>query len=444
MYLRSFLLTQVLGLLTAHIWACFRLRRFALAFMIKLNALADAGYIPVPLPHEMADYLQAGSILKAACFFTFTFGFTLGMVAWAGAFCVNRFKCSRSVRLGWTAVVSALFSYLLGFSLIEFLLFLVYFGGVHLCVTVPRARFRPLALACLIPFVLIPSLYGVEHLFLVRNHLLRSTVGRKAVGFYYHYSPLPAEMITPPGTRTQVAAWVSSKMGNPQKQWLLRRGIYLVENREAADAVIHMETRSGPDVLEAVKERAGGNSVRRLRTITYYSIFLAVPITILVLCVFLADRLLMISTRIRIALLVAVGLVSLVLVWGSISWRNPNPARILSSMDLEEEHHESEKTATRPIRERLLDDLLSSPDPARRLRAAEALRQLPSGKNVEPLKKAVTREPIVIVRCKAILALSHQRDRRVVSFLESRLRGSEAWYVKHYLFRALRRLGWIG
>ena len=251
-------------------------------------------------------------------------------------------------------------------------------------------------------------------------------------------------MITPPGERTQVAAWTASEIGNLQRQWLLRRGVYLVDNSAAADVVIPVDAQSGPAILDTLKRTKTGSSVGRLRTITFYSIFLAAPLTIMILCVFLADCFLMGSTPIRISFLVVLGLVSLGLIWGSISWRGPDPVQPLTSMDVEDGHHESEKTATRPIRERLLNDLLSSSDPALRLRAAEALSHLPSEKNVEPLKKAVTQDPVVIVRCKAILALSHQRDRRVISFLESRLRGREAWYVKHYLFRALRRLGWIG
>ena len=61
MYFRPFLLIQILAFLTAQIWACLRLRNFGQEFMTKLQALAASGNIPIPLPHEMSEYLHIGS-----------------------------------------------------------------------------------------------------------------------------------------------------------------------------------------------------------------------------------------------------------------------------------------------------------------------------------------------------------------------------------------------
>jgi len=88
--------------------------------------------------------------------------------------------------------------------------------------------------------------------------------------------------------------------------------------------------------------------------------------------------------------------------------------------------------------------LLREEDPSLRLWAATALAYLPCHDNLGVLESLAAEDPVAIVRCKAIFALSHQGDPGVVGFLESRLRGEEEWYVKHYLLRALRRVGWIG
>jgi hypothetical protein len=414
--------------------------------MAKLQALVNTGYISVPLPLEMFDYLQASAVIKAAFFFAVTLGFSLGLVAWLGLFFLNRFQCSRPVRLGWTVVVAGLFSYLVGFSVIAFLIFFVYFGWAHLFINVRYPRFRPLALVCLIPFALVPCLYDVDDLLLVRDHLLRHHLGRGLVNFYYHYSPLPAEMITPPRERVQVTAWVGSEPGKVVRSWLLRRGVYMLETQEGADAVIPPDVKTGPRILEAVREVAAGRGVERLRVTIYYSIFLATPLMGILFFVLLTDRFLAFSHYFIVVLLVGTGVVSLFLVYGTLSWERSELTYMLKAMNLEQaewDHLTARGTEKQETKEKLLT-LLRSTDPTLRMQAVMALGQLPSKENIEALKDMVIHEPIPIVRCKAILALSYQRDRRIVPFLESRLKGKEAWYVKHYLLRALRRLGWIG
>jgi HEAT repeat protein len=93
---------------------------------------------------------------------------------------------------------------------------------------------------------------------------------------------------------------------------------------------------------------------------------------------------------------------------------------------------------------RTLELFLENTNPAIRLWAATGLADLPSKENIPILIELARQDPVAIVRCKAVFALSHQRDRRVVPFLEGRLKGTENWYVKHYLLRGLRRMGWTG
>jgi HEAT repeat protein len=104
---------------------------------------------------------------------------------------------------------------------------------------------------------------------------------------------------------------------------------------------------------------------------------------------------------------------------------------------------EAEKSQDGDARE-CLERLLESTNPAVRLWAATGLADLPSRENVQSLMRVARQDPVAIVRCKAIFALSHQGERRVVPFLEGRLKGEEDWYVKHYLLRGLRGLGWAG
>jgi len=445
MYLRSFIVIQILAFLTAQIWAYVRLRTFGQAFMTKLQTLTTCGYIPIPLPHEMSDYLSVGSLAKAGSFFTFTIGFTLGIVAFGGSFCLNRYRFPRPIRLGWTVFISALFAFLLGFPPVGLLLLVAFFGLAHLSVRVPDAPFHKFAFFSLIPLILIPVIYQSQDILLVRDYLLQNPWGRKVVTFYYRYSPLSAELITPPTERAQVTVWSGSPMGEAQRSWLLRRGIYTVSTRRGADLVLPGEAKAGPAVLKAIRKATAGRDTKRLGKTIKYSIYFGAPLAIMLLVLVITDRLLTISTRFRIVLLVCVGLSALLICRPlfQMAWK---PTGKPPNEELEEVRHWAlwaKKTGDRQARDTYLR-LLDSTNPAVRLRAATALADLPSKHNIEILKKMAGQDPITIVRCKAIFALSHQGDRRMVPFLESRLKGREDWYVKHYLLRALRRFGWIG
>lgn len=446
MYLRPFLVIQILAFLTTQIWACFRLRTFGLEFMTKLQALATSGYTPIPLPHEMSNYLHIGSLAKAGSFFTFTLGFTIGIVAFAGAFCLNRFRFSRPIRLGWTLLVSAFLSFLLGFSPVELLLFIAFFGLAHLIVRIPDAPFHKFALFSLIPLILIPVVYQDQGFLLIRDYLLQNSWGRKVVTFYYRYSPLSAELITPPTKRTQVAIWTGTPLGRAEKSWLLKKHIYTVATKKGADLALPGDIRTGTEVFVAIRKETVGRSVKRLRETIRFSIFVFTPLAIILLFLLATDRLLPLSKYSRIVLLLCVAFLSTLLIYRALSqkaWESTGTLQGEKVEDIRRWALQAKRTEDLRTRDKFVR-LLGSNDPAIRLWVATALAYLPSKDNVEILKTMARRDPIAIVRCKAIFALSHQEDRGVIPFLESRLNGGEDWYVKHYLLRALRRLGWIG
>jgi len=446
MYLRPFLVIQILAFLTTQIWAYFRLRSFSLAFMAKLKALAASGYVPVPLPGEMWDYLQVGSLAKAGIFFTFTLGFTIGVVAFAGSFCLDRFRLPKSIRLGWTVFVSALFSFLLGFSPLELLLFVGFFGVVHLVVSIPNVSFHKVALFALVPLVMVPLLFRQQAFLGVRDYMLQNSLGEKAVAFYYQYSPITAELITPPRERTQVTIWTEIPLKQNEKSWLLRRGIYAVSTREAADLPLSGDLSTGPGIMKAVEKWTGGKSTHRLRRTIFYSIFIASPLAIMLFVVFALDRLVTVSTYSRIVLIVCVTSFSGLLIYSLLLRNASESEKRFPTENVEEIRNwviSDKKTQDQETRKAFIK-YLESDNPVVRLWAATALAHLPSMENVKILATVARRDPIAIVRCKAIFALSLLGDGRVVPFLESRLRGKEDWYVKHYLLRALRRLGWSG
>ncbi len=445
MYLRPFLLIQGLAFLTTQIWSYFRLRAFALGFMSKLETLATSGYIPIPLPSEMSDYLQMSSLLKAGTFFTFTLGFTFGVVAFAGSFGLSRFRLRKSIRLGWTVLVSALFSLLLGFSPIELLLFVAFFGVANVAVKMPDPSFHRIALLALVPLVMVPLLFRQEGFLGVRDNLLQNPLGKKVVTFYYRYSPISAELITPPKERTQVSIWTETPLKQSEKSWLLKKGIYIVSTRDAADFDLSSDL-SGPEIIKAVQKWTGGRSTQRLRRTILYSILIVSPLAILLFALLAVDRLLAVSKYSRIILIVCVASLSALLIYSLFSKNASKSGEGFPTENAEEIRKwviSENKKRNLETRETFITHL-GSTNPAVRLWAATALAHLPSGENVEILATLARHDPVTIVRCKAIFALSFQGDRRVIPFLESRLKGKEDWYVKHYLFRALRRLGWSG
>lgn len=456
MYLRPLLEIQILAFLTTQIWACFRLRSFGLEFMTKLEALATSGYIPIPLPHEMSDYLHIGSLAKAGSFFTFTLGFTLGVVAFGGSFCLNRCRFSRPIRLGWTVFISAFFCFLLGFSPVGLLLLTAFFAWAHLAVRIPEAPFHKAALFSLIPLILVFAVYLTQSILLVRDYhqdfllvrdgLLQNSWGRRVVTFYYWYSPLPTELITPPTKRTQVAIWTGNPLARAERSWLLKRHIYTVSTRKGADFAFPCDAGQGPAVLDAIKKETGGRSVKRLSKTISYSISVATPVAIMLLFLLATDRLFTLSKCYGIVPLLCVAFLSGLLIYRLLSQEAWESRGTLPSDKVEEVRHwvrQIKETGDLQTKDSFIG-LLNSNKPAVRLWAATALAYLPSKDNVDILKTTARHDPIAIVRCKAISALSHQRDRRVIPFLVSRLKGAEDWYVKHYLVRALRRRGWIG
>ncbi len=446
MYLKPFLVIQALALLTTQIWAYFRLRAFGLEFMSKLEALAASGYTPIPLPHEMSEYLRIVSLMKAGTFFTFTLGFTLGIIGFGGSFLLNRYRLPGRIRVGWTILITVFFSFVLGFSPLEFLLLAAFFGIAHMAVKIPDAPFHKVALLSLIPFILILFLYHAQGFLLVRDSLLQKAWGRGMVSFYYRYSPLAAELITPLTDRIQVAVWTNAALGMAEKSWLLKKGIYTLSTREGADLALPEDVRTGPAVLKSIERATSGKSVKRLRKTLFYSIFVAAPLGIMLLSLLVTDSLLRRFKHSRVVLLASVICFSGFLAYHALSEMAWEPSETLPGEKVEEIRQwvfSAEKKGGYRARDNFVR-YLGSNNPAVRVWAATALAHLPSKENVEILAVTARQDPLAIVRCKAIFALSHQGERRVIPFLESRLKGPEDWYVKHYLVRALRRLGWVG
>ncbi|NIQ38747.1 MAG: hypothetical protein GTN81_09170 [Proteobacteria bacterium] len=444
MYLKPFFLIQILAFLTTEIWGYARLRAFGLAFMTKLEALAASSYIPIPLPNEFSAHLHAGSLAQAGMFFAFTLGFTLGVIAFAGSLSLHRFKVSKPIRLGWTIFISVLLSFLVGFSPLGLLLLIAFFGVAHFLIRIPEAPFHKVALLSLVPLIMVLFVFQEQGFLGVRDYLLQNSWGTKVVAFYYRYSPISAELITPPKERTQVTIWTGASVMETEKSWLLKRGLYTVSTREAADLALPSDLRTGPAILKSVETWSGGGSAQRLRRTTFYSIFLTAPLAIMLFVVLATDSLLALSKYSRIVVLTCVALFSALLIYSLLPQKVSNSRGPLPAEKVEEIRSWviSEKKTRNPETRKNFIKHLNSANPAVRLWAAEALAYLPSKQNVEMLTNLARKDPVPIVRCKAILALSFQGERRMIPILESWLRGKEDWYVKHYLFRALRRLGW--
>jgi hypothetical protein len=313
-------------------------------------------------------------------------------------------------------------------------------------VKISDAPFHKAALLILIPLILIGVLFREQGFLTVRDALLQNRWGEKTVAFYYRFSPFTAELITPPSERTQVTIWTGAPLGKATEITLIRKAVYLVSTQEGADLIIPNNPTTVPAILEAIKTQPPDSPTNWLRQAIYYSIFVALPLAIILFLILVIDRLLSLSRYGLIVLVLCVGVFSAFLTYRVLSQKPWEPGGTPLGERVETLRrwvlHGDRAGGSRT--RRLFIELLDSSNPAVRLWAATALASLPSRNNVEPLKDMAVNDPVPIVRCKAILALSHQRDRGIMSFLESRLRGQEDWYVKHYLFRALRRLGWTG
>jgi hypothetical protein len=91
-----------------------------------------------------------------------------------------------------------------------------------------------------------------------------------------------------------------------------------------------------------------------------------------------------------------------------------------------------------------LENALVSEDQNRRL---EALRYINSGEtDISPstfdLTLALTKDPQINIAYMAVNALSKRKDRRGIEELLKLIAESDRWYVQHYAYRALRRMGW--
>jgi hypothetical protein len=451
MYLRPFLLIQVLAFLITEIGASLRLRAFALEMMEKLEALTNAGYVALPLPKELYEYLHFGPLAKTGVFFTLTVGFTLGLVAFMGALFLHQYRVSKRKRLIYTLVISGLLSLLFGFHVVEFLLLLALFGLAHYAISIPRAPLHKTALLSVVPLLiaLFLVLFGlVDNVFFrVRDGLLQTQWGESVVAFYYLHSPLAAELIMPPTQKTQVTISTPSRLGPAPKRWLLKKGIYVVEDRRGSDIDLTVEVETGQDVVEAIESRMDRGVLKWVKGKARFTIILLMPlVSILVLIVLVTDRLHGVSRYTRFVVIGCVIGVSAALILHGVSRKNQKGSPALRgerTEDIRRWTSQENPAIDTGTADRLLRSLRSD-NPALRLWAATALARIPSRDHVEVLKAVARQDPVPIVRCKAVLALSHQGDRKVIPFLEPRLKGREDWYVKHYLFRALRRLGWVG
>jgi hypothetical protein len=452
----------------------------------QMAAVAAAGFLPVPNPEVIPGLLNLGTAMAGGLLFTLSVGAGLAFLSiaaagrWAGR--APRSPLAAAMPVGIQAALLLLMNSH-GFDpwvslyviIIPPPVFWLTHRSLARCESPPDRRF---VLCRVLPVALLALAWATQYdrsLFIdLRDHLLLSNPAGEAISsFYYRYTLYPAEVFKPLDQRqVRTVAWAGADPPPAAVSRELIRNDYL-----PVAAVVKTDmglravggrlrfTREGQIILDTTAAGFLADPQRALaeissrtdrwpffRTITFYGVLLAFPITLYCL-LFAGLRLLfgIVAGNQRAdglcaAACLTIGLVILVFFHFS---RQPPPRPAEMNAALGSTSWQVRVAALRETRDRKFDvcahpayaDMLHSSHPQERYWLARALATSPSPAAAAGLALLLD-DPHINVRTQAVEAIAQRRGRGAVGEILKRLQTSQDWYFQLYAYRALRALGW--
>jgi hypothetical protein len=466
------------------------------AYLDKLTALQEAGYLTVPNRLVMDTLHRFGPAFFGGLFFTLTVGLALTLAALTAAWVSNRFFPESRGFLtgllvfwagtliwvnqdGWAPLVSAYF------LVIPPSVF--YLARRQPAVSVKGRSGRRILLhpACILILLAIGADPINPGMFTrIRDRLLLTNpVGRSINDFYYRYTLYPAQVFKSPAQDLIRAAHLAENLDSSlakQLKWILVRLDYaVIDTPNVSDLVVYQNGESltlahdGRAILSVPRGallkspgktlKAYSRGVDRFgpfRRITFLFLMAVSGVFIylvLYLPSFFLARLFARAVHGRFQRHIPVSMAAAVLCVGAgialFAAASPKKPPDLTSEFLKDRMTSADPAdrvdALRYLHAKKIDiaPFETYPEMARshhlqeRYWLARALEFSRSSKTYQT-NLALLRDPRINVAYMAYLALGRRGDRRAVAEILERLKREDRWYVQLYAYKALRRLGW--
>jgi hypothetical protein len=454
----------------------------------QITALTSAGFLPVPNLNVLPRLLDLETAFAGGLLFTLSVGATLSLLGAAAAGIWRHLTSSR--RLAAAAGAALLAGAVICLNLHGFDIWVslyvvaippaVFWMAARSHVSHPIApsphgtvlRFLPLAVLAIGWYPQYDSRLFID----LRDHLLMSnSLGKGISAFYYRYTLYPAEvfktldqrLIKPvTGFPAESDGRSSAVMGE-----LIRRDYLPVGDVPGAEISVRFEgdrlafRYRGNVVWENTIEcfladpgRAASEISARtdrfgfFRSIAFYGVLLAFPITLYVLsfgllrivCGRVMDPRRAEAAAATLCLLIGLA----ILADFHFSREDPPPPGAIDTA-LESDRWQARVAGLKAIRERQLDivaipayaKIRRSPYPQERYWLAQALGASPNPKAFADLIHLLD-DPQINVRTMALEALGRRGDPRALNPIMRLLETSKEWYDQLYAYQALRTLKW--
>ena len=455
----------------------------------NLEAFINAGYLTVPNALVMPELTGLPAAFYGALFFTFTIGAGLCLAAMGLAWIYRRvFKASR-----WFLIITICIWLLLTIA--------VNIGGFSLAITAALVIIPPFVfffvysrmpeetgshnrlgaalqviVIILIAFAWFPK--TDNDVFIdIRDHILLTNPAGKAINhFYYQYTLYPAKILKTPAQKLMASACLDGIEDQNLKSeitpLLIARDYLPINDHGHCDLYISQEgnnlhfSTTGKTVLESSRtsflaapgrilqqfsERSDSQS--HFRTMTFFSLFTALPLSLFILVHgFFAILLFMIRkdfTRHAIAslLCLGIGVGTVFPLYFTSDNAMGSPVEIqagLSSNDWREQRNALKAVlhaSMDPLQFDIDERISSSQYIPVRYWFASALgnSRNPGAYNI---MKRMLDDPHPNVVCMAYLAIGRSGRTQAIDEIKNRIATSDHWYVQWYAYRSLRQLGW--
>ncbi len=454
-----------------------------------LAAMEAAGYLTVPNAHVMVGLTRIAPAFNGALFFSFTTGAGLCITAMGAAWIYKRiFNSTRWFAIflltAWAASICAVNAG--GFSLAATASLLVvppfvFVASIFIMPSEvpPQGRLAAaLQIAAILLIVLawLPKTDGDVFMEIRDNLLLTTAAGSAVNDFYYKYTLYPATLFKSPGERLMVPACTgdieNSDLQNQIETELATLDYLPVDREQACDLFAATESgqlilsgrsrvvlkttlsdffKSPRSVLENFSQKAevhGG-----LRMITFFSLFAAFPLTMMILVHGFFSFVLFMIPPIYLRHAAASALCLFIGIGAAVPlYFSPDPA-VMPPAEIQErlssDDWRDQRSALKAIANDSMDPLdfdiseriSLSPHVPVRYWYASALGNSRNKAAAETLRRMID-DPHPNVACAAYSGLGRSGRRQYVGDIQTRIILSDHWYVQWYAYRALRQLGW--
>jgi len=454
----------------------------------QMTSVADSGFLLVPTPSVYIRLLDLESAFYGGLLFTLSVGAALSLVSAAAAGLRRCFTSEQGFTTAAAVTVLAgivVYMNLRGFDIWATFYFIAIPPTVFWMAGMSSfARHTPpelrRSILRLLPLAVLAIGWFAQYdrgLFVdLRDHLLLSNAaGERVSSFYYRYTLYPAEVFKTFDQRLikTVASPAAGADGRfaAVKRELIRRDYLPIGATPEADISLRFEgdrlafLQRGNVVWENTIEcfladpgRAASEISARtdrfgfFRSIAFYGVLLAFPITLYVLsfgllrivCGRVMDPRRAEAAAATLCLLIGLA----ILADFHFSREDPPPPGAINTA-LESDRWQARVAGLKAIRERQLDivaipayaKIRHSPYPQERYWLAQALGASPNPKAFADLIHLLD-DPQINVRTMALEALGRRGDPRALNPIMRLLETSKEWYDQLYAYQALRTLKW--